>query len=137
MKKRSTRLAKAGRSKIYPDDNKDSRSFALACAKLIEEKRGVAITILNVAKRIQITDYFIICTGKNKKQNQAIADNLFNNKGLYKFGYNPSFSSIQGYEEGLWVLVDLGRVVVHIFVEPLRKHYDLEFLWAAAPRVKR
>ncbi|MFH0888550.1 MAG: ribosome silencing factor [Planctomycetota bacterium] len=116
---------------------KSGRDFALLCADLIEAKRGFDITILNVSKLLQITDYFIICSGKNKKQNQAIADNLYNNSKLYQYGYKPEFSSIHGYQEGLWILVDLGRVIVHIFSEPLRKYYDLEFLWASAPRVKK
>jgi len=135
--KKKAVISRIRKAKPLAGEDKDSRALALVCADLIEEKRGADVVILNVAKFIQIADYFIICTGKNKKQNQAIADNIFNNSKLYKVGYNASFTSIQGYEEGLWVLVDLGRVVVHIFIEQLRKHYDLEFLWAAAPKIKR
>jgi ribosome-associated protein len=130
-------LTKPAKAKTPVRANAESRALALACAKLIEEKRGADIVILDVSKLLQITDYFIICTGQNKKQNQAIADNLSNNSKLSAYGHKPEFSSIQGYEEGLWVLVDLGRVVAHIFVEPLRRHYDLEFLWAAAPKIRR
>ncbi|MFH1231379.1 MAG: ribosome silencing factor [Planctomycetota bacterium] len=125
------------KTNLIKEKNKSVRTFALDCADLIEEKKGFDIAILNVSKLLQITDYFIICSGKNRKQNQAIADNLYNNSKFYKYGYNPGFSSIQGYQEGLWILVDLGRVIVHIFSEPLRKYYDLEFLWASAPRVKK
>jgi ribosome-associated protein len=134
MKKSNSRTVK---THLIQGKDKLSRSFALDCAKIIEEKKGFDISILNVSKLLQITDYFIICSGKNKKQNQAIADNLYNNPKLYQYGYNPGFSSIQGYQEGLWILVDLGHVIVHVFSEPLRKYYDLEFLWASAPRVKR
>jgi len=133
---RQTKLTGSKLTRTHPDV-KSGRDFALLCADLIEEKRGFDIAILNVSKVLQITDYFIICSGKNKKQNQAIADNLYNNSNFYQYAYNPEFSSVQGYQEGLWILVDLGRVIVHIFAEPLRKYYDLEFLWASAPRVKR
>jgi ribosome-associated protein len=133
MKKTSIRTVKTN---LIKGKDKSSRSFALDCANLIEEKKGFDITILNVSKLLQITDYFIICSGKNKKQNQAIANNLYNNSKFYQYGYNPGFSAVQGYQEGLWILVDLGRVIVHVFSEPLRKYYDLEFLWASAPRVR-
>ncbi|MEW6026466.1 MAG: ribosome silencing factor [Planctomycetota bacterium] len=114
------------------------RALALLCADLIKAKRGTDISILNVSKDLQITDYFVICTGKNKKQNQAIAYTFQDNHSkLAKYGCSkPSYNSMQGFEEGQWIVVDLGAVVVHIFSEQLRQYYDLEFLWSSAPRVR-
>ncbi|MBI5779301.1 MAG: ribosome silencing factor [Planctomycetes bacterium] len=116
-----------------------ARDLALFCADLIEAKRGFDVTILNVSKDLQITDYFVICSGRNKKQNQAIAYTFLDNYSkLAKYGCSkPSYNSMQGFEEGQWIVVDLGAVVVHIFSEQLRQYYDLEFLWSSAPKVKR
>lgn len=116
-----------------------ARSLALFCADLLKSKRAHDISIINVSKQIQITDYFVICSGSNKKQNQALAYNFIDNAAkLAQFGCSkPGYSSLQGYDEGQWIVVDLGAVVVHIFAEQLRKYYDLDFLWASAPKVRR
>jgi ribosome-associated protein len=106
-----------------------SRALALFCADLIKEKKGLDIVILNVKKQLQITDYFVICSARNRKQSQAIAQHI--NSALRK---NPC--SGQGYEQGSWIVLDLVEVIVHIFLEPLRRHYDLEFLWSNVPRVR-
>jgi len=115
------------------------RALALFCADLIEAKRGFDITIINVSKDLQITDYFVICSGKNSKQNQAIAYNFLESYSkLASYGCSkPNYNSMHGYKEGQWIVVDLGAVVVHVFTEPLRKYYDLDFLWSFAPKVKR
>ena len=126
----------APRVKKAPDT---ARDLALFCADMIEAKRGFDVTILNVSKDLQITDYFVICSGRSNKQNQAIAYTFLDNYSkLARYGCSkPSYNSMQGFREGQWIVVDLGAVVVHIFSEQLRQYYDLEFLWSAAPKVKR
>jgi len=133
---KSSLVRKPGLEKKAPDP---ARALALLCADMIQSKRGFDITILNVSKDLQITDYFVICSGHNKKQNQAIAYNFLENQSkLARYGCSkPGYSALHGYDEGQWIVVDLGAVVVHIFSEPLRKYYDLEFLWSFAPKVKR
>ena len=123
--------------KVGGDAN--ARALALLCADMIESKRGFDITILNVSKELQITDYFVICSGRNNKQNQAIAYTFLENYSkLAPYGCSkPNYNSLHGFKEGQWIVVDLGAVVVHIFTEPLRKYYDLEFLWSFVPKVKR
>ena len=108
----------------------NTRTFAIGCARLASAKKADDISVLNMIKTsLGITDYFVICSGNNKKQNQAIADQFLSNlKGL--------ILGIEGYEQGNWIVVDLGSVVVHIFHESLRKFYDLEFLWSDVPRVR-
>jgi ribosome-associated protein len=107
-----------------------SRAFVIKCARLAASKKAADITALNMAKTsLGITDYFVICSGNNQKQNQAIADQfLMNLKGRVL--------GIEGYEQGNWIVVDLANVVIHIFHESLRRFYDLEFLWSDAPRVR-
>lgn len=75
----------------------------------------------------------MICSGANSRQIQAIADEIEQN--LKKHGEYPT--SVEGYENAEWVLVDYGDFVVHIFSEKTRTYYDLERLWRDARTVKR
>jgi ribosome-associated protein len=95
------------------------------------EKKAYDLTLINVSQSTALTDYFVICTGRSDTQVKAIAQGVEEN--LLKFGARPR--SIEGYAAGHWVLVDYGDVVVHVFLEDVRAYYDLETLWARAPRV--
>jgi ribosome-associated protein len=84
--------------------------------------------VLDVRACTSFTDYFVICSGANSRQIQAIADEVeqrLKNQGEYP-------TSIEGYENAEWVLVDYGDFVVHIFSEKARTYYDLERLWRDA-----
>ena len=84
--------------------------------------------VLDVRACTPFTDYFVICSGANSRQIQAIADEVeqrLKNQGEYP-------TSIEGYENAEWVLVDYGDFVVHIFSEKARTYYDLERLWRDA-----
>lgn len=108
----------------------NSRAFALSCARHALDKKARDIAILNMAKTsLGVTDYFVICSGTNRRQNQAIADELTARMKKQVIG-------TEGYAQGNWIVVDLNNVVVHIFHESLRKFYDLEFLWSDVPRVR-
>lgn len=113
---------------------KDSRQLALACARWADQNKAEDIIILNLKKLTFITDYFVICSGRNKKQNQAVADELIAQEKKGSPGLN--LLSTEGYHEGSWIVLDLGDVIVHILHESLRKFYDLEFIWSEAPRVR-
>ena len=79
----------------------------------------------------QICDFFIIASGSSARQVRAIADNIeekTRQEGIRNI-------HIEGYNEGSWVLLDLRDVVVHVFIHEMREFYDLERLWADAPRV--
>ena len=77
-------------------------------------------------------DFFLICSGRNRRQVRSIAESL--SSTFKKLGLAPL--STEGMEGGRWVLLDFGDIVVHIFSEePLRGFYDLEGLWQDAPRV--
>jgi len=81
---------------------------------------------------IVLTDYFVITHGGSRRHVQAIADEIA--KSLKKLRV-PRLS-LEGYEEASWVLLDYGDVVVHVFDEGRRAFYDLEHLWADAPRAR-
>lgn len=77
------------------------------------------------------TDYFVICTGSNTRQIQAIADEV----GLKLKELNELPISVEGYSQADWILVDYGDFLVHIFSPRARDYYDLERLWRNARNV--
>jgi ribosome-associated protein len=81
---------------------------------------------------LTITDYFVIVTGTNRRQVQAIAAEI---ERRMKSEGEPR-PRIEGYPAGKWVLLDLDRVVVHVFDEETRAYYGLEHLWADSPEVQ-
>ncbi|MBI4617946.1 MAG: ribosome silencing factor [Planctomycetes bacterium] len=108
-----------------------SREIALECARIAEGKKAERVVVLDVESLILITHYFVICSGNNRRQCQAIADEIrstLKDKGAPKLG-------IEGYAEGRWILMDYEDVVVHIFLDEVRKYYDLELLWGDGVKV--
>ncbi len=88
--------------------------------------------MLDVRDTSSFTDHFLICTGANSRQIQAIADEITHK--LKAGGELPS--SLEGYQNAEWVLIDYGDFVIHIFSPKARVYYDLERLWRDAKAVK-
>jgi len=98
-----------------------------------QEKKATDISILQLdAQASGFTDYFVICSGANPRQIQAIADEV--DDRLSKQGIEPAHR--EGYRPAEWVLLDYVDFVVHIFSEQARKFYDLERLWKTAKRLE-
>ncbi len=95
-------------------------------------KKAQDIVILDVAGLTSLSDTFIICSGRSNRQVTAIAEYI--RTDLKKREITPL--SIEGLKEGHWVLMDYGHVVIHVFYDPVRSFYDLEGLWADAPRIR-
>lgn len=100
--------------------------------KAAREKQATDIVVLDLTEVTTFTDYFVICSGTNIRQNQAIMDEV--NKALKAIGDLPN--SIEGYEQGEWVLSDYGDFLVHVFSATAREYYGLERLWREAKRVE-
>src|SRR6201984_2546150 len=97
------------------------------------EKKAEELSILEMEKGSgAFTDYFVLCSGTNPRQVQAIADEV--EMRLRAAGIRPN--SIEGYKQAEWVLIDYVDFVVHVFSEKARKYYDLERLWKAARRLE-
>jgi ribosome-associated protein len=96
------------------------------------EKKAYDLVLMEVGELTSLADYFLVCTGRSDTQVQAIAQSIEEN--LDRLGIRPL--SIEGHTRGQWVVLDFDDVVVHVFYEPLREFYDLERLWARAPRVE-
>ena len=97
-----------------------------------ESKKATAIRILDLREVTSFCDYFIICTGSNLRQNQAIWDEI-QLQMKRQAGEIPH--SVEGYENAEWILGDYGDVLVHVFSEQARVYYDLERLWRHAKDV--
>jgi ribosome-associated protein len=97
------------------------------------EKKAEELTILEMEKGSgAFTDYFVLCSGTNPRQIQAIADEV--ELKLKGAGLRPAH--VEGYNQAEWVLLDYVDFVVHVFSEKARKFYDLERLWKTAKRVE-
>ena len=96
------------------------------------EKKAEEITVLELEKSSgAFTDYFVVCSGANPRQIQAISDEV--EARLEKTGLRPTH--VEGYKQAEWVLLDYVDFVVHVFSERARKFYDLERLWKSARRM--
>jgi ribosome-associated protein len=102
----------------------------LAAVAAVREKKGEDVLALDLREADAFTDYFIVCTGQNRRQVQAIADAV--EAALKAKKLRPSH--VEGYERGEWVLLDYFDFVVHIFSRECRAFYDLERLWGNAER---
>jgi ribosome-associated protein len=109
-----------------------TRQQVARAVKAIEGKKGEDIVILEMDKSSgAFTDYFVVCSGTNPRQIQAIADDV--EKQMAEAGQRPN--SVEGYTQAEWVLLDYVDFVLHIFSERARKFYDLERLWKSARKL--
>lgn len=104
---------------------------ALKCAELAYDKKAYDICVRDISRVSSIADYMVIISGSSDKQNQAIADNI--RTGLKKFG---KVNDIEGANDGKWIVMDYGDVLVHIFHDQIRRYYDLDGLWGMAPELE-
>jgi ribosome-associated protein len=109
-----------------------AREAAVAAARAASEKKATDIRILEVRELIVITDYFVIASGSTERQVRTIIDAV--ESGLTSLGYRAIRR--EGEQEGRWVLLDFGDVVVHVFVNEERDFYELERLWKDAPSIE-
>lgn len=105
---------------------------ARLCLKTIRERKALDPVLLRVEALTSVADYFLITSGSSTRQVQAIARHL--DRTLREAGIRAYGS--EGEQEGQWVLMDYGDVIIHIFYQPLREFYDLEGLWSEAPQVE-
>ncbi len=104
----------------------DVRSRLREVVAAAESRKAIDLRVLDLAKISDFTEYFLICSGTNERQVQAIADAVL--ERLRPGKVRPE--SVEGYNHGRWVLLDYGSFLVHIFNQETRDFYGLERLWA-------
>ncbi len=109
-----------------------SRQKALLVVDLARSKKAEDIVVLDMRKLSSATDFFVIATAGSSRRAQAVTDNI--ERGLRKA--KESLSSIEGYQDAGWILVDAYDVVANIFNNEVRRFYNMESLWSDAPRVR-
>jgi ribosome-associated protein len=105
---------------------------ARLCLEIIQERKAIDPVLMEVGRLTSFTDYFLVASGASSRQVQAISQHMA--RRLREEGFRPF--GVEGEQEGHWVLMDYGDVVIHIFYQPVREFYDLEGLWTEAPRVE-
>jgi ribosome-associated protein len=105
---------------------------ALLAADIIMERKAVDPVLFNIGGMTSFTDFFLIAGGNSTRQVQSISRHLtekMKENGFKAYG-------TEGENEGQWILMDYGDLIIHLFYEPVREFYDLEGLWMEAPRIE-
>src|SRR6266478_431954 len=95
------------------------------------DKKALDLTVLDLRDIASFTDFFLIATGTNRRQVQAISDEVV--EQLKRKGTRAA--RVEGFQTAEWILIDYGDFVVHIFEDKARRFYDLERLWREAKRI--
>jgi len=109
------------------------RAWARTAANAASAKGGEDTVILEVGSILAITDAFVVTAGHNTRQVKTIADEV---EARLKADGGISPLRVEGTGDARWILMDYGDLVVHVFLDETREFYDLERLWADAPRVE-
>ncbi|MGH9027426.1 MAG: ribosome silencing factor [Acidimicrobiia bacterium] len=109
----------------------DAHRRAAAAAVAAAAKKAEDVVVLDVGDVLGIADLFVIASGTNRRQVKTIVEEV--ERALHERGVAPR--STEGLDDTSWVLLDYGDIVVHVFLDETRRYYDLERLWADAPRL--
>lgn len=109
-----------------------SQEKALFCASQVLGKKASNVRILDVRKLSSLTDYLVLASGSSDRQVRAAAEAVHQE---LKKQHDSLPLGIEGMQEGRWVLIDYGDVMVHVFHDPVRLFYDLDGLWSDAVEV--
>jgi ribosome-associated protein len=103
----------------------------LGALQAASDKKALDLVVLDLREVATFTDHFVIVSGNNERQVQAISDEIF--ERLKKSG--TAAARVEGYKSAEWILLDYGDFIVHVFLDKARKFYDLERLWRESKRI--
>ena len=106
-------------------ENAKSKEMVKLAVQALEDKKGEDIKVIDITGVSVLADYFIIASGTNKNQVQALVDNV--DETLGRVGYEAK--QMEGYATANWVLLDYSDIIVHVFDSENRLFYDLERIW--------
>ena len=108
-----------------------AEQIAAIAAKALEDKKARDIKVLRTTEQTVLADYFVICNGTSSTHIKALVDEV--DKQLSEAGEPPVRR--EGLRSDIWVLMDFGCVIVHVFTDEARKFYNLERLWSDSEEV--
>jgi ribosome-associated protein len=132
-KQRKKLLPRAPPEVAAPPENPRAKALAHKIAQLLLDKKASDVLVLDVRGMASYADYIVLASAESDRQVSAMAENV-HVKLKAEDALHPS--GTEGTEMGQWVLLDYGEVVAHLFLNDVRAFYDLEGLWADAPREK-
>ena len=109
----------------------ESLEKAILAMDTISDRKAVDPVLFEVGGMTSIADYFIVASGNSSRQVQSISQHLTRKMRDEKC----RTIGVEGEQEGQWVLLDFGDLVIHLFYQPVREQFDLEGLWIEAPRI--
>ena len=110
-----------------------SRELAKIACEALEEKKANDIKVIDISEVSVLADYFIIASGSNRNQVQAMVDSV--QEDLFKKA-GAEAKQVEGYQSGNWMLLDYSDIIVHVFDEENRLFYDLERIWRDGKGIK-
>ncbi len=110
-----------------------SKKMALMAVDALEDRKGDNVRIIDISEISTLADYFIIASGSNINQVQAMADSVQEKLGREGF----LTKNVEGYEAGNWILLDFGDIIVHVFDNENRLFYDLERIWRDGKNISK
>jgi ribosome-associated protein len=96
------------------------------------DKKGFDLKLFDVREMSSLTDFLLIVSGRSDRQVQAIAENV---RIELKNKHEDLPLAVEGMDQGRWILLDYGELMVHVFQPDVREFYDLEGLWSEAPEI--
>ena len=119
------------KKEINMQDNTKVKELVKLCYKALTEKKASDISVIDISGLSVVADYFIIASGENVRQTEALCDNV--EEVLYKAGYECR--QIEGKQSANWILMDYNDGIVHIFDKENRLFYDIERIWKDGRKV--
>ena len=108
------------------------KEIAMYAAKVLDDRNGLGIKLLEVTDVTSIADYFLICTGTSNTHVKTLCDSV---EEAVTDEMGEALLHREGHRGGTWVLLDFGCLVVHVFTNETREFYDLERLWNDAKEI--
>ena len=107
------------------------KNFALACARILADFKGINLKIIDMKKTSSLADYYVLASAENTTTARSMSEGI----QFHLKRHQRPILSVEGVESAEWVLLDFGDLIVHVFQETIRDIFDLDHLWRDNPTV--